>query len=107
MGNCAGAIHSPAPRGDLVTAAEPEPVRNQNNYRITEEDRIGLGSLKQKCRANLEAIELLKFWSTNSGSQPTRKNEHWSATSVGADCPRSLIPATSSGRRNANGWNPC
>ena len=40
--------------------AEAEPLRNQANYRITEADRVGVGSLKQKCRANLAAIELLK-----------------------------------------------
>ncbi len=39
---------------------EPEPLRNQNNYRITDDDRVGLGSLKQKCRDNLAAIDLLK-----------------------------------------------
>ena len=41
-------------------AAEPEPLRNQHNYRITDADRIGVGSLKQKCHDNLAAIELLK-----------------------------------------------
>ncbi|MBI5385640.1 MAG: SAM-dependent DNA methyltransferase, partial [Verrucomicrobia bacterium] len=40
--------------------AEPEPPRNQGNYRITDEDKLGSGSLKQKCRHNLAAIELLK-----------------------------------------------
>ena len=40
--------------------AEPEPVRNRNNYRITESDRLGSGSLRQKCRDNLAAIRLLK-----------------------------------------------
>jgi len=41
-------------------STEPEPPRNSNNYRITDEDRLGVGSLKQKCRDNLVAIELLK-----------------------------------------------
>ena len=40
--------------------AEPEPRRNQHNYRITDADKLGVGSLKQKCRANLTAIALLK-----------------------------------------------
>ncbi len=40
--------------------AEPEPVRNQRNYRITDADRVGVGSLKRKCQDNLAAIELLK-----------------------------------------------
>ena len=39
---------------------EPEPRRNPRNYRITEADKLGVGSLKKKCRANLAAIELLK-----------------------------------------------
>ena len=40
--------------------AEPEPLRNQRNYRITDTDKLGVGSLKQKCRHNLAAIELLQ-----------------------------------------------
>ncbi|MCI0541214.1 MAG: methyltransferase domain-containing protein, partial [Verrucomicrobiales bacterium] len=39
--------------------AEPEPLRNENNYRITDDDKLGAGSLKQKCRNNIAAIELL------------------------------------------------
>ena len=39
---------------------DPQPTRNQNNYRITEEDQVGVGSLRQKCQGNLKAIELLK-----------------------------------------------
>ena len=41
-------------------AAEPEPNRNQRNYRIPETDHLGEGSLKRKCRDNLAAIKLLK-----------------------------------------------
>ena len=52
----------PPPR--LVVLPEPvreaEEARNQHNYRITDDDKIGVGSLKQKCRDNLAAIELLK-----------------------------------------------
>jgi hypothetical protein len=62
LGDGPGAVHSPA-AGNVAPVcelAEPEPPRNQNNYRITEADRIGIGSLKQKCRDNLAAIELLK-----------------------------------------------
>ena len=48
----------------LVVLPEPvreaEEARNQRNFRITDDDRIGVGSLKQKCRDNLAAIELLK-----------------------------------------------
>ena len=48
-------ISSPA-----SAVAEHEPPRNQHNYRITEADRLGSGSLKAKCRENLTALELLK-----------------------------------------------
>src|SRR5260370_26198810 len=40
-------------------AAGREPL-NTNNYRIRSEDVIGRGSLKQKCRDNLAAIELVR-----------------------------------------------
>src|SRR5438046_2613322 len=40
--------------------SESQPLLNQNNYRIKEADRIGAGSLKQKCRDNLDAIAVLK-----------------------------------------------
>lgn len=69
MGDCAGTIHLPTAReiaadaatpDEAAVEAEPELARNQRNYRIADEDRIGSGSLKQKCRHNLVAIELLK-----------------------------------------------
>ncbi len=50
-----------------------EPERNQNNHRITDADRIGSGSLKQKCRHNLAAIELLK--SLEAESRPATTEE--------------------------------
>ncbi|HRZ35711.1 MAG TPA: hypothetical protein P5534_05030 [Candidatus Paceibacterota bacterium] len=61
MGAGEGAIHLPAP-GELTAddLNESEPLRNQANYRITEADRLGIGSLKRKCQDNLAAIELLK-----------------------------------------------
>ena len=42
--------------------AEPPdgPPQNSGNYRITSSDRLGAGSLWQKCQDNLTAIELLK-----------------------------------------------
>ena len=40
--------------------SEPELLRNQRNYRITDADHIGAGSLKRKYQDNLAAIELLK-----------------------------------------------
>ena len=46
--------------------AEEVPLRNQNNYRISDADRLGVGSLKAKCKANLEAIELLKIAESQS-----------------------------------------
>jgi hypothetical protein len=32
----------------------------RTNYRLTDEDRLGAGPLRQKCRDNLAAIELLR-----------------------------------------------
>ena len=75
LGDRPGALHLSTPRviTDPDTAEteselaaendhtlEPEPLRNQRNYRITDADKLGVGSLKQKCRQNLAAIELLK-----------------------------------------------
>jgi hypothetical protein len=73
LGNGAGEIHLAAARIELnghnagvdeqtseSSTDEPVQPRNQNNYRITDKDRIGTGSLKQKCRDNLAAIGLLK-----------------------------------------------
>ena len=65
LGNGAGEIPVPAAR-ILTPVRDPDPVRNQNNYRITDADKIGVGSLKQKCRDNLAAIELLKRLETES-----------------------------------------
>jgi hypothetical protein len=39
---------------------ESQPPRNQHNFRITEADCLGSGSVKAKCRDNLAALELLK-----------------------------------------------
>ena len=52
----------PLPQATPACAAltEPGPPRNQHNYRITEADCLGSGSLKAKCRDNLTALELLK-----------------------------------------------
>jgi len=43
-----------------AAVTEPEPPRNQHNYRITDSDLLGSGSLKAKCHDNLATIELLK-----------------------------------------------
>ncbi len=45
-----------------------EPARNTRNHRITDEDRLGVGSLKRKCRDNLAAIQLLKQLENESRS---------------------------------------
>ena len=54
MGNGEGEVHPAAGRERLG------PARNQANYRISDRDRLGQGSLKQKFRANVEAIKLLR-----------------------------------------------
>src|ERR1019366_1906654 len=59
LGDGAGALHLP-PAGGLTTPAKPEPLRNRNNYHITDADKLGAGSLKAKCRSNLSAIQTLK-----------------------------------------------
>ena len=51
LGNGEGGIH-------LVDAGRNGVVRNQSNYRISEADGVGEGSIKEKCRANLAAIRL-------------------------------------------------
>ncbi len=60
MGNGEGEIHLP----DARNGERLEPPRNKANYRITPTDAIGKGSLKQKCRTNLEAIRLLRTLET-------------------------------------------
>lgn len=57
MGNGSREIHPASARGRRERI---EPPRNLNNYRITEADRLGDGSLKQKFRQNIEAIRLLR-----------------------------------------------
>ena len=56
--------HNPEPLPQISspasTVTEPEPPRNQHNYRITDTDCLGSGSVKAKCRDNLTALELLK-----------------------------------------------
>ncbi len=52
MGDDSGEVYSPPAR-------ERERL-NERNYRITAADRVGEGSLKQKCRDNFAAIELVR-----------------------------------------------
>ena len=54
--------------------ARPELRRNQRDYRITDADKVGVGSLKQKCRANLSAIELLQ--KLEAQQRPATEAEH-------------------------------
>jgi N12 class adenine-specific DNA methylase len=54
LGNGQGEVHPPADRERLG------PPRNLANYRISDRDRLGEGSLKQKFRANVEAIKVLR-----------------------------------------------
>jgi N12 class adenine-specific DNA methylase len=54
LGDGQGEVH-PAPDGERLG-----PPRNSANYRISDRDRLGEGSLKQKFRANVEAIKLLR-----------------------------------------------
>ncbi len=56
MGNGAGELH-PAPSRRNLTGDSP---RNLNSYRITDADRLGEGSLKQKFNQNLDAIRTLR-----------------------------------------------
>lgn len=53
MGDGEGEVHPAAPGNNGV-------IRNQNNYRIAEADGVGEGSLREKCRANLAAIRLVR-----------------------------------------------
>ncbi len=45
---------------DAQAPVAPRP-QNADHYRITDDDRVGWGSLKEKCSANLQALELLKL----------------------------------------------
>src|SRR6266511_1918859 len=58
LGDGEGALHPPA--AGIERRIRVEPPRNQANYRITDANRIGEGSLKQKFRQNIAAIRLLR-----------------------------------------------
>jgi len=62
LGDGAGALPVPPARAveTEIPADEPPRVRNARNYRITDADQVGVGSLKQKARDNLAAIEVLQ-----------------------------------------------
>jgi N12 class adenine-specific DNA methylase len=65
VGTGAGEIHSPA-AGERV-------VRNQKNYRISPADGVGTGSPREKCRANLAAIKLVR--KLQDGNHPATPEE--------------------------------
>ena len=66
MGTGEGEIHPAAARSEPV-------VRNQNNYRISPADGVGTGSLKEKCRANLAAIKIVR--NLQAESRPATQEE--------------------------------
>ena len=70
MGAGAGEVHSP-PAGGAGTGVES--LRNRDNYRITDADRLGEGSLKEKFEQNVAAIELLRV--VESESRPATAAE--------------------------------
>ncbi|MCI0536689.1 MAG: hypothetical protein L0Z50_15840 [Verrucomicrobiales bacterium] len=59
---------------ELTPPRESEPLRNQNNYRITDDDRLGIGSLKQKCHANRALHRLGRFAASFRSLQRTVEN---------------------------------
>ena len=65
MGNVEGGVY-------LVDAGRNGVALNQNNYRISDADGVGEGSLKEKCRANLAAIRLVRKLQSENRS-PTGK----------------------------------
>src|ERR1039458_5137297 len=67
LGNGEREVH-PASAGERLG-----PPRNLANYRVTDRDRLGEGSLKQKFRANVEAIKLLR--SLESEKRPASDDE--------------------------------
>src|SRR6266540_904897 len=71
LGDDQGTLHPSSIRRRIVTGPD-EPVRNQANYRITDSDQIGGGSLKQKLRQNLAAIRVLR---SIEGEQRPANNE--------------------------------
>ncbi len=69
-----------APEEDPRSLPSPAeaPVRNPNNHRISDSDRLGSGSPKRKCRQNLSAIRLLQ--KIESEKRPATREEKQSLT---------------------------
>ena len=88
--------------------AEPEPPRNQHNYRITDADRVGSGSLKAKCLANLDALELLKRIEADD-RRPTPAEKRTLVRYVGwGGLPQVFDSWNEEWKpRSGNGWSNC
>ena len=92
MGNGAGALHLAPSRvvladrhhgdGDLAVPRQNGEPKNQNNYRITDADRLGDGSLKFKFQQNIQAIEILQSLDAEN-RQPTNEEKSALAKYVG------------------------
>ena len=115
LGDRAGEVHLPAARAGLANEeewvsfgpapTEPEPLRNQRNYRITDADHIGAGSLKRKYQDNLAAIELLKQLEAD-GRAATDREKRVLVRYVGwGGLPQAFNPGTTNGRNSASGWS--
>ena len=57
-------LELPPPPDRVPSRKAPAAVQNVGHYHITDEDQVGDGSLKQKARANLQALEVLKLIET-------------------------------------------
>jgi N12 class adenine-specific DNA methylase len=59
----------------VALAGEEEPAKPSRDYRITDESRIGEGSLREKAQLNINAIQLLKKLEAD-GHSPTDDEKH-------------------------------
>ena len=60
LGNGAGGIHPASGGRNLAIGHQDDSPKNLNNYRITDDDRLGAGGPKQKFLQNVRAIQLLR-----------------------------------------------
>jgi hypothetical protein len=60
VGNGAGGIHSSAARVLADGRQQEDSPKNLNNFRITDDDRLGAGGPKQKFQQNLRAIQIVR-----------------------------------------------
>ncbi len=74
VGNRAGAIHPAATGNGSGSSLSEDSPKNLNNYRITDDDRLGAGGPKQKFQQNLRAIQLVgKLASEGRPATPDEK----------------------------------